>query len=146
MDGKMFHFSDDTNAWSLETLKHRMEENECKTLIVDYLQLLNIDHEENYDSRSSALCHEMERLSLYARSAQCRVIVLSMISRCCLEQNMNPGKEVFSQLWGTCPEEYNYHILVSDDKSDTCDSKNVTFISVTGDISISLLMDKNTEK
>lgn len=147
MDGKKFHVSDDTNAWSIETLKCQMEENNCKTLVVDYLQLLNLDHEEKYDSHSSGLRHEMDQLSQYARISQCRIIVLSMFNRLPMEKTMHPDMEVFSQLWGTCPEDYNYYSLVSADNPDTKDNRSIAFISVTSDkpnLEIGLSMDKNT--
>lgn len=147
MSGKMFHVSDDTNAWSMETLKRQMEENNCKTLIVDYLQLLNLDHEEKQDSRSSGLRQEMELLNQYARLTQCRVIVLSMFPRLCVEKIKHPDMESFSLLWGTCPGDYNYYALVSGDNPDTRNHKSVTFISVTSvkpNLEISLSKDKNT--
>lgn len=147
MNGKMFHISDDLNAWSFDTLKHRMEENNCKTLIVDYLQLLNLDPEEKYDSRRSGLRYKMEQLSQYARWYQCRIIVLSMLSRLSMEKTMHPDMEVFSQLWGTCPEDYNYYSMVSANSPDTEDRKSVAFVSVSSNkpnLEIGLSMDKKS--
>ena len=149
MNEKMFHISDDFNTWSFDTLKYRMEENNCKTLIVDYLQLLNLEREEKYVSRSSALRHVLEQLSQYARLSQYRIIVLSMFHRLSMEKTMHPDMEVFSQLWGTCPEDYNYYSLVSTDNSAAKDNRSIVFVSVTSDkpnLEIGLSMDKNTGK
>jgi hypothetical protein len=147
MDEKMFRISDDLSAWSFDTLKHRMEENDCKTLIVDYLQLLHLEHEEKYVPRSRALRHGLEQLSQYARLSQYRIIVLSHLRRLSIEKTMHPDMEVFSQLWGTCPEDYNYYSLVSTDNSDAKDNRSIAFVSVTSDkpnLEIDLSMDKNT--
>lgn len=147
MDKKRFHVSDDLNAWPFDTLKHRMEENNCKTLIVDYLQLINIVHEGEKVSRSNELRHEMELLNQYARLAQCRIIVLYRLSRLSLEKKMHPEMVVFPPLWDTYPKDYNYYILMAVNSPDLRDWKRVSFISVTSDkpnLEIGLSMDKNT--